>query len=170
MSKRMKVIVAVVAAIVVMAVGGTTVALAQEEPVPPPEIEENGLIPRVAEILGISEEELADAFKQARQETREEAFYKFLDKAVEEERITEGEATEIKEWWEQKPEVCDRLMLRARIRNAIRNRQMLQQGAEAANHPMLGARIRQATHERQMQQQGILPMQGGPATPSWLAE
>ena len=145
MSKRMKVLVAVVVAILVLAVGGTAVVMAQEEELPPtPETETNGLLARVADNLGISQEELANAFKEARQEMRQEAFLKFLDKAVEEGRITPEEADEIREWWEQRP--------------------------EAANGMLLRARICQATRSRQMQQQGILPMHGGPATPPWLAD
>jgi len=158
MSKKMKVLVAVLAAILVLAVGGTAVVIAQEEEPPPtPETEANGLLPRVAEILGISQEELTSAFQQARQEMRQETFLRFLDRAVEERRITQEEADEFLEWWEQRPETCDRLLLRARIH--------------------------QATRSRQTQQQGILPMHGGPmwespkgprgwhsTAPPWLAE
>lgn len=171
MSRKMKVLVAVLAAILVLAVGSTAVVMAQEEEPPPtPETEANGFLPRVAEILGISQEELTSAFQQAQQEMRQETFLRFLDRAVEEGRIAPEKADEFLEWWEQRPEVCDRLMQRMRIFNAIRSRQMLQQGPEAAKGLSLRAHIRQATHERQMQQQGVLPMRGGPATPPWLAK
>ena len=59
MSKRMKALIAVLAAILVLTVGGTAMVMAQEEEPPPtPETEANGLLARVAEILGISQEEL----------------------------------------------------------------------------------------------------------------
>ena len=157
MSKRMKVLVATLAAVFLLAVGGTAMVMAQDEE-PAPEAGANGLLARVADILGVvTEEQLADAFEQARQEMRQETFLRFLEKAVEEERITQQEADEFLEWWEQRPETCDRLLLRARICQAIGS--------------------------RQMQQQGIMSMSGGPmwespkgprgwhsTAPPWLAE
>jgi len=105
MSKRMKVIVSVLVAILLLTVGVTATVMAQEEPTTPaPQAEENGLLARVAEILDISQEDLVNAFKQAREEMQEEAFIKSLDKAVERGLITQKEADKIKGWWEQKPE------------------------------------------------------------------
>jgi len=158
MSKRMKVLVAVLAAILLLSVGGTAMVMAQEEePTPTPEAGANGLLARVADILGISQDELGNAFRQAQQEMRQETFLRFLDKAVAQERITQAEADEFLEWWEQRPETCDRLLLRARIH--------------------------QATGSRQMQQQGIMSMSDGPmwespkcprgwhsTAPPWLAQ
>ena len=140
MSKKMKTLVAVVVALLVLTVGSTAMVIAQdEEPAPPPtpEIESNAFLQKVAEILGISVEELISIFQEARQEMRQDAFQRFLNRAVEEERITEEEAQQILEWWEQRPEACDRLLLRARICQATRSRQMQQQGIG----PMPGGRI-----------------------------
>lgn len=138
MSKKMKVLVAVLAAILLLSVGGTAMVMAQEEePIPTPEAGANGLLARVADILGISQDELGNAFRQAQQEMRQETFLRFLNKAVEQERITQAEADEFLEWWEQRPETCDRLLLRARIHQAIGNRQMQQQGIMSmSNGPM----------------------------------
>lgn len=155
MSKKMKVLVAVLAAILLLSVGGTAMVIAQEEePAPAPEAGANGLLARVADILGISQDELGNAFRQAQQEMRQETFLRFLDKAVAQGRITQEEGDEFLEWWEQRPETCDRLLLRARIHQAIGS--------------------------RQMQQQGIMSMRGGPmgkgprgwhsTAPPWLAE
>ena len=112
MSKKMKVLVSVLVAIFLLTVGGTAVVMAQEDEQPTPPAEASGLLARVAEILDIPNENLVSAFKQARQEMmqarqemREEACIRSLDKAVEKERITQEEADAIKEWWEQKPEV-----------------------------------------------------------------
>ncbi|MBL7124961.1 MAG: hypothetical protein ISS51_02560 [Dehalococcoidales bacterium] len=107
MSKRVKIIVSVVLTILLLTVGITATAMAQEEePTTTPEAGAKGLLlARVAEILGIPQEDLANAFKQAQQEVREEALSRRLDKAVEEGRITQEEADAIKEWWEQKPDV-----------------------------------------------------------------
>ena len=108
MSKKVKVIISVLAVALLLTVGGTAMVMAQEEPEeeptpPAPEAEARGLLARVAEILEIDEEDLINAFKQAHEEMREEAFIRALDKAVKEERITQEEADEIREWWEQRP-------------------------------------------------------------------
>lgn len=107
MSKKMKVLAAVLVAVFVLIGVSTAVVMAQEEPQPPPETERNGLFTRVSEILGIPEDELIAAFEQAQLEIREEALNQFLEKAVEQERITQEEADEILEWWEQRPEVAN---------------------------------------------------------------
>jgi len=108
MSKKMKVLVSVLVAVLMLVGSGSAIAMAQEEEEPEPTVEANGLLAGVAEILGIPEEDLIDAFGQARQEMTEEVFLNALDKAVEEGLITQEEADEIKEWWEQKPDVLDR--------------------------------------------------------------
>lgn len=110
MSKRVKILVSVVVVILLLTVGITATVMAHEEPMP--RAGAKGLLARVAGILDIPEEDLFNAFKQAQQEMRQEAFIRALDKAVEEGRITQEEADEIKEWWEQKPEVLDRSLLR----------------------------------------------------------
>ena len=78
----------------------------------PPEAGAKCIPARVAQILGISREDLTNAFEQARQEMREEALIRVLDRAVEKGRIDEDGAKEIEEWWEQRPEVHDRSRLR----------------------------------------------------------
>ena len=110
MSKRFKVITVVLVAVLVLTVGATAVVMAQEEPTP--ETGKQGLLVRVADILGIPQEELVGAFKQAQQEMREESFIRSLDGAVEKGRLTQEEADEIKEWQEQKPEALDRGLMR----------------------------------------------------------
>ena len=127
MSKKVKVLVSVLVVAVLLTAGGVTTVMAQEGSEPPPEAstEETstkGLLARVAEILGVSQEELVNAFKQAQQEIREEALDKLLAKAVEEGLITEDEANEIKGWWEEaRPEVLDQgLCRRARAFTAMR--------------------------------------------------
>ncbi len=102
MSRRVKILISALVVILLLAVGGTAMVLAQEEPTP--EASAEGLLARVAEILDIPQEDLVNAFKQARQEMRQEAFVRALDKAVAEGYITQEEANEIKEWWQQKPE------------------------------------------------------------------
>ena len=107
MSKKVKVLISVLVVAVLLTMGGVTMVMAEGEEgtTPPPEARAKGLLERVADILEIDKADLIDAFKQAQQEIRQEAFIRRLDKAVENGRITQSEADEIREWWEQKPEV-----------------------------------------------------------------
>ncbi len=113
MSKKVKVLTSVLVAVVLLAAAGTTVVMAADEPSPSAEAStanitsRNSLLARVAEKLGVIEEQLVTAFREAQQEMRGEAFTRALDRAVEKGRITEEEAGEIKEWWEQRPEILD---------------------------------------------------------------
>ena len=107
MSKRVKVLISALVVALLLTVGATTTVMAEEgeeETTPPPEASANGLLERVADILGIDKEDLINAFEQAQQEIAEEAFINRLDKAVEEGRITQEQADEIIEWWEQRPD------------------------------------------------------------------
>ena len=58
----------------------------------------------MADILEIDREALIDAFKQAEQEMKEEAFINRLNQAVAEGGITQEQADEIIEWWELRPD------------------------------------------------------------------
>jgi len=85
------------------------------------------ILARVAEILeDVTEEELIDAFNQAHQEIqlqiRETALVRALERAMEQERITESEAELITEWWNQRPEAVDRAFPGAHIFPAERSR------------------------------------------------
>ncbi|MFC2058822.1 hypothetical protein ACFLTS_04170 [Chloroflexota bacterium] len=72
-------------------------------------ISNEDLIAKVAEILGLDEQQLSDAIEQAKQERNTEVVDNWLDtwleKAVGEGIITEEEAGQIEEWWGQKPDV-----------------------------------------------------------------
>jgi len=108
----MKVLVSVLVAVLLLVAGGTATVMAQEDEEPTLQVEANGLLTRVAEILDIPEEDLVNAFTQAQQEMREEAYFSFLDKAVAEGLLTQEEADEIREWWQQKPEALEQGLLR----------------------------------------------------------
>jgi hypothetical protein len=142
MSRKMKVLVSVLVAVLLLTMGGATMVLAQddeeiepeeeliedeeeqeievEEVVPELFVGDGALIARVAEILGTSEEELRDAFRQAREELIEERFegalYSMLDKAVEEGLLSDNESQEIREWWEEKPEALTPGLLQSAFR------------------------------------------------------
>ena len=110
MSKRMKVLVSVLVAVVLLTVGGVATVMADDgSTATDNETGRKGLQARVAENLGITDEELANAFREARQEMCEEAFIRYLDKALAEERITEDEYNAIIAWWGERPEAVDSL-------------------------------------------------------------
>ena len=109
MSKKVKILVSVLVAVALLTVGGAATVMAEETTPPAPEPEARGLLGRVAEILGIPSDNLTSAFKQARQEIREKASIRYLEKALKKERITEDDYDEIIAWWETRPEVLDSL-------------------------------------------------------------
>ena len=173
MSKRMKVLVSVLVAVLLLTVGGTAIAMAQEEEEPAPPVESNGLLARVAEILDIPEEDLIDAFGQARQEMREEVFLNALDKAVEEGLITQEEAGELKEWWAQKPDVLDQGLFRHASR-FMGPRADCMPGTRLAVRAQIGSGLCQDGQQplQQMRQRAFRSARGAwqPLGSPWLAE
>jgi hypothetical protein len=111
MSKKVKIILAVLLAVVVLTAGVVSVAMAQTPP-PQPQAEGNGLLARVAEILGgnVTEQGLIDAFKQANLQIRSEAIEKALEKAISDNRISSAEADQIRQWWQERPVALDSLI------------------------------------------------------------
>lgn len=74
------------------------------------------IISKVAAILGIPEEQLSEAIEQARQELQAEVQERIqerqeerLQEAVENGTITEDEANQIREWWQNRPAALDKL-------------------------------------------------------------
>ena len=126
MPKRLKILVSVLVAVALLTAGGAATVMAQDEPVDEePEVapySENRLLDKVAEILGITPEELISIFEQAKAEMQEEAFISYLDQAVADGLITQPEADEIAEWWLNRPAAVDRLHPGARIFKAVRAR------------------------------------------------
>ena len=84
---------------------GSATALAQESD---GETSGLGLIARVASILGLQEQQVQDAFDQARQELRDEQIEEMvgqrLDALVESGRITQEQADELREWYAERPD------------------------------------------------------------------
>jgi len=66
-------------------------------------------ISKVAAILELDEEQVADAFIQARQEMREEFQQQRLQTAIDEGLITEAEAEQIQWWWDICPKAMQQL-------------------------------------------------------------
>ncbi|MFH1383009.1 MAG: hypothetical protein ABIH70_09005 [Chloroflexota bacterium] len=108
MSKKLKILVGVLAAVLLLA-GGTVAVMAQDEPTTPPAVVAgaNTTLTEVAGILGISETQLTDAIKQARQEVRDENITTALENAVANGSLTQAQADEISTWWSQRPEALN---------------------------------------------------------------
>jgi hypothetical protein len=69
---------------------------------------DDGILPRVAQILGIDQQKLTDAFTQARTEYREQHPRgqnpeQGLEKAVQNSKLTQQQADQVKAWWASKP-------------------------------------------------------------------
>jgi len=108
MWRNRKIIVAVLvgALLVTGLIGG--VALAQDNAGGTPANTNDSqpkLLERVAEILGIDQQQLEDAFAQARTERQDAALQNYLDKLVAEDKITQDEADEYWTWWHSKPDM-----------------------------------------------------------------
>lgn len=106
MWRKKKLIITVVLAAVLLAgsIGG--VALAQTDNTDNSDASQpKTLMERVAEILGVDQQKLEDAFDQAQSEMREEALDTYLQKMVDEGKITEEEAEQYKTWWQGKPDM-----------------------------------------------------------------
>jgi len=157
MSKKVKVLIATLVAVLLLGVGTTATVMAQEgeDIVPEPEVvtEEgaNGFLARVADILGITEEELQAVFNEARQQMQDEAIIRFLDEAVEQGLVTQEEADEMLAWWQQRPEALDLGLFRHIFR--FRASQGVQQGLHLGGGCQLGLRMRLS----RMQPSGVRP-------------
>ena len=136
MSKRAKVLIALLAAVLLLTVGGAAVAMADEEPrLRQGAGDTEPVLARVAEIFGISQDELADAFEQARQEVREEC------QGTGNCSMYQEEANRFKQRWteERKGEL-----------EAEQERGRRFQGNSAENQPKNRYRVSEAARGRQM--------------------
>jgi hypothetical protein len=88
--------------VIIASLGGIAMAQDSED-----ESKPDSLMARVADILGIDQQTVEDAFEQARAEMHEEALDKYLQNLVDEGVITEEEATEYKGWLEAKPDMTE---------------------------------------------------------------
>ena len=90
--------VAIMASGIAAGVAWTQVAHAQEETAA------KGFAARLATILGLEDDVVQDAFKEARSDIQDERFQAKMDRLVESERITQDEADAAIEWYEERPE------------------------------------------------------------------
>ncbi len=102
--KRKLLILAVLAATVLLVggVGGVVYAQTGSDNTTTPG---KSLLARVATILGIDQQRVEDAFAQAREEMQNEALDNRLKSLVEQDRITQEQADQYKEWLQSKPDM-----------------------------------------------------------------
>ena len=103
MSKKLKIIIAVVVGVLLLTIAGTAVVMADEEPTTDSTTGKT-LLARVAEILGLEQQQVEDAFAQARQDMQTEALENYLQKLVENDEITPEQAQEYLTWWQSRPD------------------------------------------------------------------
>lgn len=93
-----------IATLIVLLVVGSTAGVVYAQTGKGDEAPAKTLFARVATILGIDQQKLEDAFAQAQSEMQTEALDTYLQKLVDEGKITQDEAQKYKEWWQAKPE------------------------------------------------------------------
>lgn len=96
------VFVALLAAVVLVGgIGGMVFAQTENSD----ESQPKTLLARVAEKLEINQQELEDAFAQARSEMRSTALDNRLQRAFGQDKLTQEEADQYQEWWQARPDM-----------------------------------------------------------------
>ena len=99
MRKRWIIVSVVMAALAIAITGGAIMAQDEDED------GSKSFAGRVAEILGLEEDTVADAMKQAKEDMRDEAVKAKLDALVEDGKMTQEDADAYLEWLESRPDV-----------------------------------------------------------------
>lgn len=107
MKKRWIFISLSVALLTLMLTGG---ALLAQEVASGGDTGRQSIISRVAELLGLPESQVQDAFDQAGREHQDEAIAMRLSRLVENEKITQAEADEISAWFLRRPDAAVHLL------------------------------------------------------------
>ena len=110
-SKKLIIIAVTVAAVLAGTLNGVAFAQTENGDDSQPETKWGALIDRALEIyeektgVAIDQEVLKDSFIQAQSEIRTEALQNRLQNLVDQGRITQEEADEYLEWWQEKPDI-----------------------------------------------------------------
>lgn len=100
MRKRWIIVSVVMAALAIALTGGAILAQDDDD-----DDSSKSFAGRVAEILDLDEDTVADAMKQAKEDMRDEAIKAKLDALVEAGEITQDEADDYLEWLDSRPDV-----------------------------------------------------------------
>jgi hypothetical protein len=101
-SKKFIIVAAIIGVVLVGALAG--VALAQTNSDGSPTTPGKTLIARVATILGLDQQKVEDAFKQAKQDMENEALNARLKAMVDSGKITQKQADDYENWWQSRPQ------------------------------------------------------------------
>jgi hypothetical protein len=106
-SKKLKIILAVAVGLVILALGSGAIVMAATSTTTTATTtaatQSNPLFAKVAASLGVTEQQLADAFKQAGTEAQNTRIDQALAQAVTDGKITQAESDAIKAWLAQRP-------------------------------------------------------------------
>jgi len=105
MWKKKRFVIPLVAALAVTGLVAGSAFAQEEESDMPPQPEET-FVQKLAEKLGIDESEMEAAVAEVKSEMMDEAIARRLEKAVDNGNLTEGQADQIQEWWQDRPDVC----------------------------------------------------------------
>ncbi len=113
MKRRWLLVSAATAALALLVVGGVVFAASNSDDGgtggTEQQTQKDKFTDRVAEILGKDPAEVKSAVQQARKEQQEQAMSDYLDKLVQNGRITQDEANQIKQWLAQRPQALSKL-------------------------------------------------------------
>lgn len=102
-NKRTAAIISILAAVILMGISAGVVFAQDENDAKIKDC--NPIFTRVAEIMGVDEQELENAFKQAMKEQKEQMLNERMQKLVEDGKLTSEEANKYKEWLEARPDI-----------------------------------------------------------------
>ena len=100
-SKKFITVISVLLAVILLGVSAGVV-FAQDDVNPR---DDNPILTRVAEILGIDQQDLENAFKQAMEEQREQRMDQYFQKLIEDGQLTQEQADQYRNWLESKPDI-----------------------------------------------------------------
>ena len=107
--KRKWMLVAVLIAVVVLVggiVGGVVYAQTNTPTTTPSQTtQQDTLMAKVAQILGIDQQTLQNAFTQAQKEIQSEALSQRLANLVQQGKLTQEQADQYQQWWNSRPDV-----------------------------------------------------------------
>ena len=113
MSRKIKIMIAVAAGVTVLALGAGAIVMAADTTTPTTTTataaKSNTLFANVAATLGVTEQQLTDAFNTANAQAQSQKIDQALAQAVTKGTITQAEADAIKAWLTQKPAAADAL-------------------------------------------------------------
>jgi hypothetical protein len=166
MKRIKKIVFATVLVTTMLIASAPAIALAQEGQAPE---RQGAMMSQVAEILGVDQEDLENAFKQAQTEAREENLEARLQELIAEGTLTQEQANEFKAWMEAKPDipmVPPRQLDEALDKGIITQEQVDQLKAWMAAKPDIPAIM--PTMDERLVEEGVVTQQQADEYKAWM--